>query len=108
MRHLIVSLLVLAVAGCSDPASPVPNTADVFTPGFVFSPFSTTIAAGGSVNFHITGDDHNVIFGRLVAGAPPDIIVVKDTMIARTFSTRGTFPYDCTVHPGMTGEIVVK
>jgi plastocyanin len=82
--------------------------ADVFTPGLVFSPFSITIVAGGSVRFHITGDDHNVIFNPTVPGAPPDINVVKDQTVSRTFNTRGTFPYDCTVHPGMSGEIVVR
>jgi len=28
--------------------------------------------------------------------------------VARTFSTKGVFPYDCTVHPGMSGQVEVK
>jgi plastocyanin len=103
-----ISLAAIAVAACSDSHSTEPVPVDVFTPGLVFSPFSTTIAAGGSVRFHITGDEHNVIFSTAVPGAPPDINVVKDQTVSRTFSIRGTFPYDCTVHPGMSGEIVVR
>jgi len=25
-----------------------------------------------------------------------------------TFTTAGTFPYHCTIHPGMTGTIIVQ
>jgi plastocyanin len=31
-----------------------------------------------------------------------------DTTVSRTFNTIGTFPFICTVHPGMAGEIVVE
>ena len=89
---------------------PPSATFDVFTPGNVFSPFSTTISVGGTVTFHISGspEGHNVIFGKSTQGAPADINVVISATVARTFNTRGTFSYDCTVHPGMTGQVVVQ
>lgn len=42
------------------------------------------------------------------AGAPPNIPVLKDTTVARTFNQLGTYPYSCTVHPGMDGDVIVK
>jgi plastocyanin len=59
------------------------------------------------VRFNISSS-HNVIFRRTTAGAPLDIKVVTDSIVVRRFTTKGTFPYDCTVHPGMSGEIVVQ
>ena len=118
MRHVrypVVCLgLAASVAGCggsggTDPGTTPPpgSTPEVFTPGNVFSPFSLKIAAGDSVRFNITGTSHNVIF-RSVAGAPANINVVTNTVVVRRFPAKGTFPYDCTVHPGMSGEIVVQ
>lgn len=84
-----------------------PTPVDVFTPGNVFSPFNTVIPVGTTVRFNIAGDQHNVIFGS-VAGAPANVNVVQNVVVSRTFTTRGTFPYDCTVHPGMSGQVVVQ
>src|SRR5437016_1516491 len=70
MRRLILMVSVL-LAGCggSDAAAPpgggtTTTTVDVFTPGNIFSPFSTTITVGSTVNFNISGssDGHNVLF----------------------------------------------
>lgn len=109
-RAPLVALAVVACGGGSDPGTaPVPAApVDVFTPGTVFSPFSATIPVGGTVRFNISGAAHNVKFDRTTAGAPADIPVVSDVVVARTFGTQGTFAYDCTVHPGMSGQVVVK
>ena len=111
---VLLSLSLSLAVGCggSDVTTPpvlppAANTADVFTPGNVFSPFSTTINVGGTVRFNISGDPHNVIFKR-IAGAPSDVNVVNGTIVSRTFSAAGTFSYDCTVHPGMSGQVVVR
>ena len=110
MRRFVLIAACLAAACGSDVAvTPKggPAPADVFTPGNVFSPFSTIIAVGGTVRFNISGDQHNVIFGA-VTGAPANVNVVQNVVASRTFTTRGTFPYDCTVHPGMSGQVVVQ
>lgn len=85
----------------------LPLAAEVTMPGNTFSPFLTTIGVGGSVTFRFGSVDHNVIFGN-VAGHPADIQITKNVNVARTFSTKGLFPYDCTVHPGMSGQVEVK
>jgi plastocyanin len=82
------------------------NTFDVNTAGEDFLPTTLTIPVGATVRFNIVGE-HNALFAA-VQGAPPDIPVVTDTVVSRTFNTRGTFPYDCRIHSGMIGEIVVQ
>ncbi len=112
MRQFVL-LVALSLIGCggsdSPPTAPAGGgaTAEVFTPGNTFSPFSTTIALGASVKFNITGVPHNVIFAS-ITGAPANINIVSNVVVTRTFNTRGTFPYDCTVHPGMSGQVVVQ
>jgi plastocyanin len=112
--NCLCSTAALAVMACGgdDPAAPPdPSVADVYTLGVIFSPFTTDIDAGGTVRFHITvapdGDGHNALFDQQLPGAPPDIDIVEDTTVSRVFTTRGTFAYLCTVHPGMAGEVVV-
>lgn len=113
---LATTALVAGVLACSDDDPAAPSTGvdsvDVYTAGDVYLPFTTVVARGGIVRFHITrgsdDDGHNAIFNPNTPGAPPDIPVVMDTTVSRAFNTIGTFHYICTVHPGMAGEIVVE
>lgn len=114
MRSRIIALLTLAaLAGCGHKDAtapeppPGPTVADVFTPGLVFSPPFLTIAVGSTVRFNITGDAHDVTF-QAVQGAPQSIPVTTNQVISRTFSVKGTFPYDCRTHPGMSGSVTVQ
>jgi plastocyanin len=83
-----------------------PLTVDVNMPGNIFSPFSVDIARGGTVRYVFPSDAHNVIFAN-VSGKPADILVTTNQTVSRTFSVAGTFPYTCTIHPGMDGQVVV-
>jgi plastocyanin len=84
----------------------VPTTALVSMPGLSFTPFTTVIKQGGTVTFEFPQLPHNVIFERKT-GAPQDIQVTSSVRIARSFPTTGLYPYDCTLHPGMKGEVSV-
>ncbi len=86
--------------------SGIPFTTTVFMPGNAFSPFNVTIRAGGTVKFEFPAEEHDVIFSN-VAGAPADITVRTNATVSRVFATVGTFPYECKVHPGMTGQVTV-
>lgn len=121
-RLAALALLTVTLAACSgsdsastpptSPTSPAPTTVDIFTPGDAFSPFTVTVGVGSTLRFNIAfapdGTGHDVIFAASPAGAPANINVVGDTIISRVFNTRGTFAYQCTVHPGMTGQVVVQ
>jgi hypothetical protein len=80
--------------------------ASVTIAGFAFSPNTATISAGDSVTWTNTDDiSHNATAvdnawasGTIGAGASTSV----------TFDTAGTFDYRCTIHPDMTGTVVVQ
>ncbi len=81
-------------------------TATVSMPGLSFTPFTTVIRINGTVRFEFPQLPHNVIFAAKT-GAPADIQPISNTVVTRTFGTAGLFAYDCTLHPGMKGEVNV-
>ena len=73
-----------------------------------FNPSAVTITRSGTVTWtNNTGLIHNVTFG-IATGAPANVGDLASGSAARTFATAGTFPYQCTNHPGMTGSVVVQ
>lgn len=98
--------------GSVSPSATRPDTLDVFTPGNIFSPTTAEIGVGGTIRWRISeandGTGHNVIFAGSAAGTPADIPVVKGVSVLRTFNRAGAFPYACTVHPGMNGDVIVR
>ena len=107
-RMVLLLTTALLAAGCgSEHDSTEPSDdATVSMPGFSFTPYTTTIKVGGSVTFDFPAESHNVIFQK-VSGAPTDIQETVNREVARTFPVAGTFPYDCTIHPGMSGVVEV-
>ena len=75
-----------------------------------FIPAFLTINVGGSVVFTFSiGSPHNAIFSKFnVPGSPADIGNFSNQSFTRTFNARGKFPFECTLHNGMVGEITVQ
>lgn len=89
--------------------SPTPQpTAVVDMPGDTFAPARVEIRVNERVAFVFPARPHNVIFDRTRTGAPTDIQVTSNQIVQRQFTAAGSFKYDCTLHPGMTGEVVVR
>jgi plastocyanin len=87
---------------------PPANTVNA-TPSLSFSPSTLTINSGDAVTFAFASVAHNVAFDNPTASTPADIGGLNtNTSIARTFSTAGTYNYHCTIHPFMTGSVVVR
>jgi plastocyanin len=84
-----------------------PNTADVTaTTNQQFIPQNVDIAQGGTVTWTFQALGHNVTFG-VQTGAPTNIGTTMNGTASRTFNTAGTFNYSCTIHPGMSGSVIV-
>lgn len=73
-----------------------------------FTPNLVAVNRGGAVSWTFPGIQHNVTFAT-AAGAPAGIGNTGGSAapVARTFATAGVFEYDCTLHAGMTGTVVV-
>lgn len=76
-------------------------TSDTFTPNFV------SIARTGSVTWTFGARLHNVNFEG-AAGTPGNIGDSINESETRTFNTAGNFSYVCTIHPSMTGTVLVQ
>ncbi len=90
-------------------ATTLPTSANVAVQNNLFNPNSVTIAAGGTVTWTwgSGSNPHNVTF--LTAGHPGDIATrTAAGSDSRTFPNTGTFNYECTIHAGMTGSVMVQ
>jgi len=81
-----------------------PAAASVTVGNNFFDPTQSTIAVAGTVTWTWAGGvGHNVTFA---SGASP---TQSSGTFAMSFPSAGSFPYQCTIHPGqMNGTIVVQ
>ena len=117
-RFLIASLSITLVSACggddsspSEVVDPTPvSTATVqATPAERFTPDRVNLVSGGTVTFAFGSLEHQVFFDRGRAGAPEDIPEpTANRTVTRTFTTPGAYVYNCRLHPGMRGTVVVE
>jgi plastocyanin len=92
--------------GSTGTTTPPANTIQA-TDGLVFSPTTLTVARGTTVTFTFGSVMHNVMFNG--AGAPANIADTMNGSATRTFSTAGTFGFNCSIHGSyMTGQVTVQ
>ena len=112
-----VTLAGLTSCGGSDSTGPVGggNCAFTFcmTVSNSFSPGTATVTAGSTVTWNNpTSIDHNVTFLNPGAAQPGDgtgdIFDFRNGTHSRKFNTPGTYGFNCTIHPGMTGTLTVQ
>ena len=106
MSILLTSPFTLAVcAQIAHAASPAKEGAKVSIANFAFAPAEITIASGESVTW--TNDDgapHGLEFND---GAPGTDPLLPKASFSRRFDRPGTYDYNCSVHPYMTGRVIV-
>jgi plastocyanin len=91
------------------PGTPVTPAANevIATTSNTFTPSTLTVSKGTTVTFTFQAATHNVNFAS-VAGAPANIAATANAGVQRLFATAGTFGYDCTLHAGMSGTVIVN
>jgi plastocyanin len=104
---VVIAVLLLAgsptVAANDQPRAASP---EVTIDNFSFGPQTLTVAAGTTV----TWTNHDDIPHTVVSTDGVFKSKVRDTdeKFSYTFANAGTYPYYCSIHPKMTGKVVVQ
>ena len=83
-----------------------PETMEVKIDNFSFGPGTLTVPVGTTV----TWTNHDDIPHTVVSteGAFKSKVLDTDEKFSFTFSKAGSYPYFCSIHPKMTGRVVVQ
>jgi plastocyanin len=83
-----------------------PATSEVKIDNFSFGPADLTVAVGTTVTWTNRDDiPHTVVSTDKVFKSK---VLDTDEKFSFTFTNAGTFPYFCSIHPKMTGKVVVQ
>jgi plastocyanin len=105
---LVITAIVLLVAGSASVAAneqPAANAA-VNIDNFVFGPQTITVPVGATVTW--TNKDDIPHTSVSTEGVFKSKVLDTDEKFSYTFTKAGTYPYYCTIHPKMTGKVVVQ
>jgi len=103
---MVATLLLSAGAPRSSATSPQAVSAEVKVDNFSFGPASLTVAVGTTVSWTNRDDiPHTVVSTDKVFKSK---VLDTDEKFSFTFSKAGTYPYFCSIHPKMTGSVVVQ
>jgi plastocyanin len=110
---VIASSLVLVVAGCSQKAAEhmaaTRPSGDVVTiDNFTFDPPTLTVSRGAKVTWLNRDDVPHTATSSASPRAFDSKALDTDEQFSFVFTTPGSYPYFCAVHPHMTATIVVK
>jgi len=104
-----VMIAMLLLAGTPSVAAndqPAGASADVKIDNFSFGPQTLTVSVGTTVVWTNRDDiPHTVVS---TDGVFKSKVRDTDEKFSYTFTKAGTYPYFCSVHPKMTGKVVVQ
>ena len=115
---LAILSLSVATAGCTSSPGTAPQGTGTAVPAggpgavtiksFAFSPQDITVKQGTTVTWtNLDGVAHTIVSD---AGAPEAISsdpISQGGSFSFTFTKPGTYPYHCSIHPSMTGSVMV-
>jgi plastocyanin len=105
---VLIAMVLLAAASSSVAANaqPAAATAGVKIDNFVFGPQTITVPVGTTVTW--TNADDIPHTSVSTEGVFKSKVLDTDEKFSYTFTKAGTYPYYCTIHPKMTGKVVVQ
>jgi plastocyanin len=102
----VFSLAVVKGETAHPAAQSAANVVAVKIDNFSFGPQAITVAAGTKITWTNRDDiPHTVVSTE---GVFKSKVLDTDESFSFTFDKPGTYPYFCSVHPKMTGTVVVK
>jgi len=106
---MLMSILAISCGSAADIADPVGQTVVDAVGVTAWNPSTVTIKAGEMVEFrNAAAVIHNVRFDQAVEGHPGDVANFESATKAVVFTTPGTFPFHCGIHPAMQGQVIVQ
>jgi plastocyanin len=110
---MLGSLFITACGGAgysgtsTGPVGPPVITTSVEMRNTAFNPGVIQVSPGATVTFtNNDGFNHNVTFGSAAITSIGEFATGSRTAVMP--ATAGTYSYQCTIHPGMTGSINVQ
>ena len=103
---MVATLLLSAGSPGSSAKTPQPATAEVKVDNFSFAPATLTVAVGTTVTWTNRDDiAHTIVSTDKVFKSK---VLDTDEKFSFTFAKAGTYSYFCSIHPKMTGSVVVQ
>lgn len=107
--RVVIAMLLLSAATprvTANTQAAAPAAAEVKIDNFSFGPGTLTVAVGTTVTWTNRDDiPHTVVSTE---GAFKSKVLDTDEKYSFTFTKTGAFPYFCSIHPKMTGRVVVQ
>lgn len=108
----VMLAVVLLMAGSLNIAASAqqaaPATVEVKIDNFSFAPASISVPVGTTVTWTNRDDIPHTVVSTDEPKVFKSKVLDTDEKFSYTFTKAGTFPYFCSVHPKMTGTVVVK
>jgi plastocyanin len=104
----IIAIVLLVAGSPTVTANDRPSAANaaVNIDNFVFGPPTITVPIGATVTW--TNKDDIPHTSVSTEGVFKSKVLDTDEKFSYTFTKAGTYPYYCTIHPKMTGKVVVQ
>ncbi len=105
---VVIAMLLLLAGSRSVTANDQPSAANaaVKIDNFVFGPQTITVPVGTTVTWTNSDDiPHTAVSTE---GVFKSKVMDTEEKFSYTFSKPGTYSYYCTIHPKMTGKVVVQ
>lgn len=103
--------MTAVVSGCASPAEEAPAAPTgpvVQVANMTYAPSTITVRAGDTVTWNF--DDRGVTHDVVGVGAAKSVLrsrLMQTGTFTYTFTEPGTYEYTCSLHPDMTGTVVV-
>jgi plastocyanin len=85
-----------------------PETAEVKIDNFSFGPAALTVPVGTTVTWTNRDDIPHTVVSTDDPKAFKSKVLDTDEKFSFTFSKAGTYSYFCSIHPKMTGKVIVQ
>jgi plastocyanin len=85
-----------------------PGATEVKIDNFSFGPTALTVPVGTTVTWTNRDDIPHTVVSNDDAKTFKSKVLDTDEKFSFTFSKAGTYPYFCSIHPKMTGKVIVQ